>query len=138
MSINSFRLVEVNEHDPMHFAVLYALLQERTPDQAISHKTMPSWGQHVEFVRSKPYKGWYLIAFKGVYVGSTYFSKQNEIGIFIFKESIGRGFAVEAIKHLKELHEGPYYANINPKNEASIKFFEKLGFKFLQVTYVQE
>lgn len=138
MNDEDVHLVPVNPHSPMHLALLFHLLRERKPNQAISHKQMPTWDEHVEFVRSEPYKRWYLIEIAGAIVGSTYFSKQNEIGIFIFEVNIGFGFAKQAIKELMKLHEGPYYANINPQNGASMKFFENLGFKLLQVTYVQE
>ena len=134
----NIELVPVNHHVPMHLAVLHQLLSEREPWQAISHKEMPTWEQHVAFVRSEPYKGWYMIVSGGRFVGSTYFSKQNEIGIFILKEFVGQGYAKPAVLELMQLHEGPHYANINPANPYSIAFFEKLGFKLLQVTYVQE
>ena len=138
MNIQSVRLMEVNPHAPMDLAMLFHLLAEREPWQAISHREMPTWEQHVAFVRSEPYKAWYMIHCDGEIVGSTYFSHANEIGIFIFKKYKGRHIAKAAIMLLQSKHEGPYYANINPENKASILFFEKLGFEPLQVTYVQE
>jgi len=118
---------------------LYELLAERTPEQSISHKSMPTPEEHRLFVLSRPYKAWYLIRDRGTAgmhtVGCCYLSKQNEIGISIYRDSRGNGYAKKALKLLMETHKGPYLANINPKNEASINLFTKLGFKLLQVTY---
>lgn len=127
---------------PADIDTLYALLEERQPWQSISHKQMPTLDDHTRFVMSIPYKAWYLIfadrpdATKPIAVGSTYLTEANELGIFIFKRYAGHGYGKKAIQMVAEKHEGPFYANINPANEASRKFFEDLGFKFLQMTYV--
>lgn len=115
--------------------VLYTLLAERTPEQAISHKKMPTKEEHVAFVRSLPYKVWYLLIVEGDYVGSAYLTKANELGIFIFSEKKGHGYADSAIKQIMKRFSPPFYANINPENEASLKFFIELGFELVQVTY---
>lgn len=125
--------VDVGDSD--HLMTLYRLIAERTPEQSISHKEIPSYFQHVVFVQSQPYKHWYLIESQDGIVGATYLSKQNEIGIFIFKAHMGKGYGTAAVKKLMMLHAGPFLANINPNNAASRAMFEKLGFKFIQVTY---
>ena len=61
---------------------LFQLLSERKLNENISHKKMPSYLQHVEFVASKPYKKWHIIYDKNKKIGSIYISKQNEIGLF--------------------------------------------------------
>lgn len=127
----------VDVHSQFDVNTLYKLLLERTPGQAISHKTMPTHGDHKRFVKSLPYKGWHLIWVGPICVGSTYITHDNELGIFIFKGHIGKGYAKEAIEEMMDRYEGPFLANINPDNEASRKFFEKLGFKLLQVTYAK-
>ena len=40
---------------------LYEILSERTTNENISHKEMPTYKKHVKFVLSKPYKKWYII-----------------------------------------------------------------------------
>jgi RimJ/RimL family protein N-acetyltransferase len=133
----SIELIAVSSHDGFHIKALYDLLGERTPEQSISHKEMPSWEGHVAFVKSKPYRAWYFIFANdiGDAVGATYLTKQNEIGIAIFKAHRGKGYAKEAIQELMKLHDGPFLANINPNNWASRWLFDRLGFKFIQVTY---
>lgn len=117
---------------------LYQLLSERTPEQSISHKSMPTFEQHLKFVRSRPYKHWYMIYDGEDVVGATYLTKQMEIGIAVFKSCRRQGHARAAIHMLMGKHPGPYLANINPKNEASIALFDSLGFNLLQVTYARD
>ena len=115
--------------------LLYNLLSERTVEQSISHKSMPTYAEHMVFVSSRPYHVWYIIKVDEVPVGSVYISKQREIGIFIFKEHQGKGYAEEAVKIVMEKWPGKFLANVNPLNEPSHKLFQKLGFKPIQVTY---
>lgn len=127
------RMVDV--HSSWDIDTLYKLLAERTPAQSISHKGMPSHGEHKRFVKSRPYKAWYLIFDDEDVVGSTYITHANELGIFIFRHQQGKGYAQQAVLELMSRYEGPFYANINPSNLASKAFFAELGFKFLQETY---
>lgn len=115
---------------------LYGLLKERTPEQSISHKTMPTFHEHCEFVRSDPYYAWYIIHDDDrQIIGTVYLTKGREIGVSIFEHRRGHGFGTEAVLKLMETHPGKFLANINPKNGPSIRFFEKLGFKHIQNTY---
>jgi len=115
--------------------ILYELLAERTPEQSISHKAMPTWAEHRAFVESKPYLAWYLIRVDDAFVGAIYLSKQREIGVSIFRDQQRKGYARAAVLELMRLHPGKFLANVNPKNEASRKLWESLGFNLLQVTY---
>jgi hypothetical protein len=40
--------------------ILYVLLEQRTPEQSISHRKMPTLPEHRAFIKSKPYLAWYL------------------------------------------------------------------------------
>lgn len=116
-------------------ALLYGLLQERDETVNISHRKMPSFGDHVRFIESHPYEAWYFIM-DGRPVGSIYLSKQNEIGVFVFKQHHGKGYARQSVLALME-HHGPrrYLANMNPQNEGSRFLFSGLGFHLIQHTY---
>jgi RimJ/RimL family protein N-acetyltransferase len=118
------------------YRILLEVLSERTPDQNISHKKMPSLEQHRAFVDSQPYMAWYLIEApsEGI-VGSVYLSKAREVGLFIFRRHQGKGFGAKAFALLRQKHPGRLLANINPANENSIRFFESLGFSHIQNTY---
>ena len=134
----SIELIEVDPDSVQHCALLYSLLSERTPEQSISHKEMPTYEQHLAFVDSKPYGAWYVVVAGMEEVGATYLTRQNEIGIAIFKAHRGNGYAKEAIQELMKLHDGPFLANINPRNGASIGLFRNLDFNLIQETYKHE
>ena len=129
------KFVSVYE-DPSYTSMLYDLLDERTPEQSISHKAMPDWEDHCEFVESRPYKHWYMIECdENGTVGTTYLTNQNEIGISIFNQFKGNGYGVRAVTLLMETHKGPFLANVSPLNKPSRNLFEKLGGQIIQVTY---
>jgi RimJ/RimL family protein N-acetyltransferase len=108
--------------------LLFELLKERRPEQSISHKGMPTWEEHVAFVRSRPYEHWYLIEADGYFRGAVYLTRQREVGVAIFEGCRGQHYAEDAVAELMRLHPGRFLANINPANEASIALFRKLSF----------
>lgn len=116
--------------------LLYQLLREREPHQNISHQHMPTWAEHCAFFFSAPYVAWYLILSDiGDPLGAVYLSKNDEIGVHLFKEVKGKGLGSEAVTELMRLHPRTrFLANINPDNEPSLRMFEKLGFNKIQVT----
>ena len=135
---------------------LYDLLKERSTEEDrhvnISHRQLPSWEDHVAFIDSMPYERWFVIVDQtGVSefkcLGTCYVTKRNEIGVHLFKHARGRGIGTAAVKELMErkplpaepgVRHGQYIANINPNNQASIRMFEKLGFRHIQNTYQLE
>ena len=129
----NLKLKEVDEKDVQF---LYNLLEERKPVTYISHKKMPTYEEHVNFVKSSPYSKWYIIEVNGERAGSIYLTKQNEIGIFLNEGLQEKGIGSNALNVL--IGKNPdlrYLANINPENKKSIKFFKKLGFTLIQYTY---
>ena len=128
--------INLKSVDKIDHEFLYDLLKHRDPNVNISHKKMPSFKEHVKFVKSKPYSKWYIIKQNNEKVGSIYLSKQNEIGLFLKNNVQGQNIGTKALKLL--IMKNPkkrILANINPKNKKSIKFFEKNGFKLIQYTF---
>ena len=136
IDLDEIVLTKVSEKD---LRFLYNHLKDRDPIAYISHKSMPSYREHVEFVLSKPYSYWYIIKINQKKIGSIYLSKNNEIGIFLRKEfqefGIG-GFVLEML--LKKHPRKRFLANISPKNKNSMKFFKNHGFKLIKYTYELE
>lgn len=129
-------LEDVYDHMPDAVRGLFLLLKERAPEQSISHTGMPHFLDHARFVLKRPYLHWYLIQAGGAgFVGAIYLSRQREIGVSIFRAMQRKGYARAAVLELMRLHPGKFLANVNPKNEASRKLWESLGFNLLQVTY---
>ena len=105
----------------------------------ISHKKMPTFNEHVNFVLSKPYSKWYIILQGIKKIGTIYLSKQNEIGLFLKKEFNIANIKKVVLKLMIEKNpKKRYLANVNPKNKELIKFFKKNNFKLLQYTYELE
>lgn len=126
-------LKQANEND---YDFLFNLLKERDPKANISHKQMPSYDEHVKFISSNPYTVWYIVYFEGKKVGSIYLSKQDEIGIFLKRDYMGKKVGSQAIKILmKQNPRKRFLANIGPKNEESLEFFKKHKFQLIQYTY---
>jgi RimJ/RimL family protein N-acetyltransferase len=140
MTSPSRKLVLVNPQDRKHCRFLYELLGSRPPYANISHTKMPSYKKHLAFVRSNPYKAWYLIedvshGYSGM-VGAVYVTKANEIGIAVLEAHRRGGFGFWAVREVMNLHPAAaFYANIAPANEGSKRFFERLGFRCCQHTF---
>lgn len=119
---------------------LYDLLKERTPEQSISHRAMPPYDKHVDFIASNPYSVWYVIeAGHKIPVGAVYLTKSDEIGIFVLKAFQKNGFGEQAVRDLMKMHKRKrYLANVNPLNAASQKLFQKMGFNLIQFTFEHE
>lgn len=144
------RLIPVDPGNEAHLKALYELLEERTPEQSISHKAMPTWEEHLHFVeRYRPrgpierwgdsYLDWCLVDNFESIVGAVYLTSRYEIGVSIFRKCQRRGFGQSAVTMLVQKHAPlQFLANINPANEASRRMFEKLGFRTIQHTLALE
>lgn len=128
-------------------ALLYQLLAERPSIANISHDgKLPNLDRHRNFVRSRPYRSWMVVAdvaFRPM--GSVYATQANEIGVAILKEHHRCGFAERAIRALMKqleplpaisgVRRGAYVAHVAPGNYQSKALFEKLGGRVVQLTY---
>lgn len=129
------RLISVYEY-PGADEILLDLLSERPKEANISHKRMPSLEDHRRFIASMPYKAWCLIDC-GEIVGSVYLTDRNEIGIAIFRQHQGKGYARNAIVMMMEKHPKVkrFIANVAPGNQRSIDLFSGMNFRHIQNTY---
>ena len=115
---------------------LFDLLKQREGIINISHKSLPTWEEHVEFIKNNTYQSWDIIWVDNVRIGNIYLTDRDEIGIFLDKESQSNGYGSIAINEfMKKNGKKRYLANINPTNYKSIQFFGKHGFIHIQNTY---
>jgi RimJ/RimL family protein N-acetyltransferase len=120
---------------PDHVRVLHALLAERTPEQAISHKAMPSFEEHAAFIASHPYRTWnFILNDAADTVGAVYLTREREIGVFVFAQHRGHGYGRWAVEALMKRWPGRFLANVNPRNPVSRRLFESFGFVHVQDT----
>lgn len=119
------------------YSILYDLLKQRTSDQSISHRRMPSWAGHCAFVDSRPYQFWYLIEEDDKRLGAVYLTERlAEIGLWLFRSHDTAERRSEAINLLMQRHPRPrFVVNINPRNGDLIETYTALGFRHIQNTY---
>ena len=139
------RLANVYRCESVDF--LYQLLRERLkrPSLNISHSKMPTKVSHARFMRSKPYRAWYLIKVADMSVGQIWLNRQNEIGVTISKNERHKGYEAAALRALISKHKplpripskrsARFLANISPQNRALVQIFKKLGARKIQCTY---
>ena len=130
---SSIKLRPVTKNDALF---LYDLLKTRDPIASISHKKMPNYDEHVNFILSNPYTIWYIIEYEGEKTGSIYLSKQDEIGIFLVDNSLYDKIGKSIIKLLfKNNPRKRYFAKTSPQNKKLQNFFVNNGFIGLEYTY---
>ena len=130
---SSIKLKPVTKNDTLF---LYDLLKARNPIANISHKKIPSYNEHVNFILSNPYAVWYIIEYEGKNIGSIYLSKQDEIGISLFDNLLYDKIGKNIIKFLmKNNPRKRYLAKISPRNKKLQNFFVNNGFTGLEYTY---
>ena len=130
---SSIKLKPVTKNDALF---LYDLLKARNPIANISHKKMPSYDEHVNFILSNPYPIWYIIEYEGKKIGSVYLSKQDEIGISLVDNSLYDKIGKSIIKLLnKNNPRKRYLAKVSPQNKKLQNFFINNGFTGLEYTY---
>ena len=141
---NPMRLVNVYR-EPTAIAVLYALLLDRPEDARISHLIIPTYLEHIAFVKSIPYRMWWLVRVDGEFVGDLHATHLNEIGVFLFRKHRGKGYVAQAVKLFMARHKPlpaipakrvrRWGAHIAPQNDAGTSFFRKLGFRKVEETW---
>ena len=130
---SNIKLKPVTKNDALF---LYDLLKNRDPIANISHRKMPSYDEHVNFILSNPYTIWYTIEYEGEKTGSIYLSKQDEIGISLVDNLLYNKIGKSVIKSLiKNNPRKRYLAKISPKNKKLQNFFVNNGFRGLEYTY---
>jgi len=115
---------------------LFDLLKQREGTVNISHKSLPDWEEHIQYVKKHDYQSWDIIWVENTRIGNIYLTKNNEIGIFIDKKLQFHGYGSKALEEfMKKNGKKRYLANVNPTNYKSIQFFGKHGFIHIQNTY---
>ena len=141
----NYRFEEV-EPTQKHIDTLFSLLSKRKYN--ISHKIMPSYSSHKEFVIFNPYRYWFLITFSKEYIGTFYIQFDNSIGINI----VNIEHYNSAIKQVIDFIKFKFSPSPAIKSKVSEKFFinvpaddlllndklNKIGYKPKQISYLIE
>ena len=134
-------LIKVVKNDE-HAVILYGLLKQRR--HTISHKSLPTFEEHKQFVLAHPYRVWYLIKADDAYIGSIYAYKNNGIGISL---SYGREAYIrptielflkhnKPLKPIKSVRSAEFGVYSAPTDKRLIATLKSMGAHFAQVTYL--
>lgn len=131
-----FDNIQLKEINSVDYNFLFELLRKRDSRANISHRSMPTYKQHVKFVKSNPYSKWYVVWFSNLRIGSTYITNQDEITVHLennFDKNVIRKFVIKTI--IKYNPRKRYFINTSPYNKKLIRFLKTLGVTLLQQTY---
>jgi hypothetical protein len=133
-----FQLVEKKDE---HIRLLFELLNDR--QFSISHKIQPSYLEHEIFVRSDPYRAWYLVFCGEKMAGSFYLTNDNYIGLnfrdqdavtihSVLTYIVKRYTPLPAIPSLVPCH---FSVNVAYANDDLITILRQFGCQQIQTTF---
>jgi RimJ/RimL family protein N-acetyltransferase len=136
-----FKHLKFKTVDDTDAQTMFELLERR--GYSISHKTMPTKSEHLEFVKSNPYRYWALVLEEDCLVGSYYIQNDNSIGLnLLYPEKIlvrrivdhiKRNF--EPLREVKTKIPAYFYINVSYANEDLKKVLDGLGIVPIQISY---
>lgn len=109
--------------------------QLRLRTHFISHNQMPSFSEHVQFVRKNPYRIWFLIKLGETYVGNAYIQFDNSIGLNLLettKEGVPRILRaiqeeIEPLPEIKSVRKNGFHINVAPSNISLLQILKSMG-----------
>ena len=125
-----------------HINILFKLLNSRA--NSISHQSKTSIDEHKGFVKSHPYRIWYIVLDEKKAIGSFYVSNDNTIGINL-NDSINNAMVAMIINHVKEnfsplpeiksVRAKNFSINVHPDNILLRRALDILEVEIIQLTY---
>lgn len=132
-------------HTEKHTKELYRQLSARAEN--ISHKELPSYEKHKEFVLNHPYRAWFIIWHKKIALGNVYIQYDNSIGLNCIEDIselqikkilnllTGRFQPLEPVPSVRA---GRFFLNISSNNIELQKKLKRVGLIESQRSYVFE
>jgi hypothetical protein len=138
---NTITLVKVKPNEE-HARILYEFLKQRK--HKISHKRLPTYIEHMEFVISHPYRFWFIIKEHEGFIGTLYATKNNWLGVFVMqgKEDVIKPAItlflkkIKPLKPIKSVRGELFSVNVPPSNKKLISILKSMGASLVQVTYL--
>ena len=137
---SSFKFIDIDPGSLSDAEILYERLASRK--YSISHKTLPTFERHQEFVSSHPYLHWCFIV-KEHTIGTYYVTDLNSVGIEIdeeFYESIPVIALEISRRHtplppVRSVRPASFCINVSSQNAQLCNVLEKNGFVEIQRTF---
>ena len=136
----TYRFELVNGEDAK-IRILYELLENRV--HSISHLAIPNYDVHSSFVKSHPYRKWYLVNFEQECLGSFYIKNDNSIGLNL--NQIDEEIVMSCISFIRKnfspreasasMVSNDFYINVATTNLALIEVMHALSISQLQVSF---
>ena len=130
-----------NDINKSNLNFLYGLLKARK--YSISHKEIPSFEEHSNFVQNHPYHKWFIVEYQSKLIGSLYIHKDNSIGLDILSE-----FEIlipnvlsflekryKPLPYIKSVRSKNFFLNISPQNKRIHDLLISSGYKISQVSF---
>ena len=135
------KLIKVDFKNLSHNKLLYEFLKKRRFN--ISHKNIPTYENHLKFVKNNPYRKWFLISYNFEIIGSIYILYDNGIGIDIPKirykiicKILEMVFLkIKPLKSIPSIRTNNFHINTSIKNSYINKFIIKSGGVLKQHTF---
>lgn len=136
-----FKQLKFKIVDESDAQTLFELLEKRL--YSISHNAMPLKSEHLEFVKSNPYRYWVLVFEEDSLVGSCYIQSDNSIGLnLLLPEKILVRRIIhhitsnfKPVRGVKSKIPAYFYINISYTNEDLKKVLGDLGIVPIQISY---
>jgi hypothetical protein len=130
-------------HDQIE--VLYAQLEGRRHN--ISHQFMPSFKDHISFVRNHPYRDWMIVKNEGRAIGNVYIHFDNSIGFHLgcsenvehvseILKQINRSYS--PLPAVPSVRIGDFFLRVASDNHGLQETLSKLDFREVERTFVPQ
>ena len=122
---------------------LYTQLKNRS--HSISHKSVPSFDEHTEFVQNHPYRKWIIVKDSEIAIGNVYIQYNNSIGLnvdsLVSCEQINKILKGIYTSHsplpaVPSMRFGEFFLNVSTANKMLQKNLTSLGFSEVERTFV--
>ena len=133
-----FKNVNKNKIDA---EILYDLLKNRKFN--ISHQQIPTFTEHLKFIKNAPYLHWQIIYNKNQPIGTFYIQKNNSIGLNLNRFKVD--WIYQIIFYIKNnfIPQAPvpslipsyFFINVSVSNKKLIKVLGELNLEDIQVSY---
>jgi len=136
-------LIKVDKTEKQ-FPILFEILSKRESEHKISNNKIPNYENHKQFVLSHPYREWFIIKYLNSFIGTTYLTIDNILGIYVFRDQISALEKViffilnyyDPLPAIPSVRNKYFQINISSKNKIYKKIIEDLGGKKLQSSYI--